>query len=274
MRGEDMRGNVNGVVELAGVTVRRDGRRLLSDVTWRTSRGEHWALLGANGAGKTTLLQLVLGYQWPTQGTVHVLGQRYGACDVREVRTRIGFVSSSMEARLDGSQSAREVVATGADASFAVYGPMGAVRSERAQDLLRDFFLERFAEHPFVTLSQGERQKVMIARALMAQPELLVLDEPCVGLDFAARARLLLALDRICATEGSPQVLYVTHYPEEIFSGITHVGVLHSGQLIAAGEKRSTLTPAVFGEAYGVAVDVRWDGGAPLVRTLAQGRGE
>lgn len=256
------------LINLEKITVSRDGRALLSAVTWRIRRGEHWALLGANGAGKTTLLQIVLGYLWPTLGAVRVLGNTFGLCDIREVRKRIGFVSSNMEARLDSEQTAQNIVATGAEAAFAVYGELPAGARDRARELLREFALERFADHSFASLSQGERQKVMIARALMADPELLVLDEPCAGLDFPGREKLLHSLDRLCLRGNGPHLLYVTHYPEEIFPGITHVGVLRAGVMIAAGEKQAALTPAVLGEAYDLAVDVRWDRGVPLVRAL------
>ena len=246
----------------------RDGRPLLSSVTWRMRRKEHWALLGANGAGKTTLLQTVLGYLWPTRGSVRVLGQTYGQCDVREVRKRIGFVSSNMEGRLSSGQTAQNIVATGAEAAFAIYGELPADRRERARMLLRDFDMERFADQAYASLSQGERQKVMIARALMAEPHLLVLDEPCAGLDFPGRERLLHSLNRLCERENGPHLLYVTHYPEEILPGITHVAVLRAGAMIAAGAKRSVVTPGVLCAAYGLDVDVRWDRGVPLVRAL------
>ena len=254
------------LIEIEDVTVKRQQQALLDGVDWRTEKGQHWALLGANGSGKTTLLQTILGYLWPTTGTVHALGHRLGAYDVRELRKKIGFVSSNMDARMEQGDSARAIVATGRLATYGLYDKPDEADMERAAALLDDLAASHVADQPYHTLSQGEKQKVLIARALMADPELLILDEPCNGLDFPSRERLQQAIETIGRQASGPQLIYVTHYPDEIVPTISHVMVLAKGSVVASGEKRDVLSDDVLSRAFSVPVHVMWHDDYPIVR--------
>ena len=160
-------------------------------VNWELARGEHWAIVGANGSGKTTLLQIAVGYLWPNEGRVSVLGQEHGQVDLRQLRQRIGWVSASLEGLIHREQSALQIVLSGAFASTALFDKPTATQKKRAGELLGEMGAGPLAASPFGVLSLGEQQKVLIARALMARPELLILDEPCAGLDIASREKLL-----------------------------------------------------------------------------------
>ena len=253
------------MLQLENISVRRLDQHILRSVDWQTEEGQHWVLLGANGAGKTTLLQVVLGYLWPTTGSVRVLGKTYGECDLRELRKRIGYVSVQMDMRLEGSVSALELVASGKTASFQLYEPLKDDDRELASHYRRQMDAESVMDQPYHLLSQGERQKVLIARALMANPDLLVLDEPCNGLDFPSRERMLSAVSGM--TEASHrQMIYVTHYPDEIVPGFTHVAIMKAGRMAAAGPIADTLTDCVLSDAYDVPVRVHWFDERPVVR--------
>ncbi|MHB1628445.1 MAG: ABC transporter ATP-binding protein [Bacilli bacterium] len=256
---------IHDIIDMDGVGVRRQGRWLLEGIRLRTRRGEHWALLGANGAGKTTLLQLCLGQLWATQGRISILGHTLGQYDVRELRKTIGFVSVQMDIRLDQEERAANLVISGLAATHALWGESSEQDRARALELLDDLGASAIADQSYGTLSQGERGKVLLARALMPDPQLLVLDEPCSGLDFPSREHVLSALSRI-AGAASPQILYVTHYPGEILPEITHVAVLKKGRLIAAGAKEDILCDAVLSDAYELPVRVSWLNSTPVVR--------
>lgn len=251
-----------------GVTIKREKIPLLDNVSWETKAGEHWALLGANGAGKTTLLQTLLGYLWPTSGTVRVLEHTLGEVDVRELRKAIGFVSVNMDARLEPGELVWRIVLTGLHASYELYRDAEQNERERAHDLLEQLGVESLADRPYRSLSQGERQKVLIARAMMASPRILILDEPCNGLDFPSRERLLQAIDQLAKNPGAPQLLYVTHYPDEIVPSITHTLLLKAGAVVASGEKERILTPHFLSSTFDVPVNVSWQEGYPVVRVV------
>lgn len=253
------------MINLEKINVKRQDKFLLQDVSWSTKSGEQWALLGANGAGKTTLLQVILGYLWPTSGSVSVFDKKYGEVDLRELRKQIGFVSVQMDVRLEGSGKALELVESGKTASYQLYEELLPEDRERALHLLEEVGAGAIREKAYHLLSQGERQKVLIARALMASPRLLVLDEPCTGLDFPTRENLLATIEQMTRQE-ERQLLYVTHYPEEITAGFTHVAVLRQGQLVAAGPKQDVLCDDVLGRAYDTPVQVRWLDERPVVR--------
>lgn len=224
------------VVDLRGVGVRRGSSVLLADVDWQVEVDERWILLGPNGAGKTTLLQLAAAQMHPTTGVVRVLGEELGKVDVFELRPRIGLASASLAGRISPGERARDVVVS---AGYAVLGrwreEYEQVDLDRADELLKQWGVDRFSERTFGTLSEGERKRVMIARALMTDPELLLLDEPSAGLDLGGREDLVGRLGALAADPDAPALVMVTHHVEDIPRGFTNVLMLRDGRVTAQG---------------------------------------
>jgi len=247
------------VVRLEGVTVIRNEVALLDDITWAVVPGERWALLGPNGSGKTTLLRVVGAGLWPTRGTVEILGERLGRVDMRELRRRITVVSASVARTLRPAQPALDVVLTGRYAALETWWHQYTDDDrDRAARLLADagFGGGRFAGRAFGLLSEGERQQVLLARALMGDPELILMDEPAAGLDLGARERLLGRLAALAADPHVPPLVLVTHHLEEIPPGVTHAALLRRGALMAAGPIAEVLSDDAVSDTFGVAVAV------------------
>lgn len=233
---------MNNIAELGIKRYTRDGVGILRDIQWTIHRGEHWVVLGPNGAGKSSLLGAVSGYDWHCQGTLTVLGQDYGACDMRALRARIGVASAQMFEWLPKHQSAVQVVASGLTTSIGDwYVPTDADLS-KAAEALRMIGAETLVSRRYGVLSQGERQRVMIARALVTKPALLILDEPCAGLDPGARERLLQDIDQLCSPSSEQTVILSSHHLEEIPPSLTHAMLLKDGQVIAAGKLSEVIT--------------------------------
>ncbi len=238
------------VLDLHVKTFTRVGTDILRDIRWRIDRGEHWIVLGPNGAGKSSLLSIVAGYEWPSRGEVAVLGETYGRCDMRAMKERIGWVSSALFSWLPARQSARQVAATGIHATIGSWHELSAQDLIRADDALRTIGAYAFRNKAYGVLSQGEKQRVMIARALVTQPELLILDEPCAGLDPGARERLIADVDRLCAEPDGPALILVSHHVEEIPSHATHALLLKDGRALATGPLAAVLTSELLSELY------------------------
>lgn len=254
-------------VRLRGVAVVRDGRPLLDGVDWEVGPGERWVLLGPNGSGKTTLLTVAGMQLLPTRGTVDVLGARFGRTDARELRRRIAFVSGALLRQLRPGLTARQVVLTGRHAALETWWHHYDEADEvRADELLAESELADAAGRPFGVLSEGERQRLLLARALMGRPELLLLDEPAAGLDLGARERLVRRLAALAADPGTPPMVLVTHHVEEIPPGTTHAALLRTGRLVAAGPVADVLTSELVSACFGVAVSVAADGGRYAAR--------
>jgi len=238
------------VLEVSGLRVRRGDVEILRDVSWRVERGQHWVILGANGSGKTSLLSALTGYLMPTGGEVFLLGERFGHADWRELRKHVGLVSSSVRQLMADDEPALESVVSGKYAMIDFWGR--ATRSDRAaaMRLLRQVECAYLADRPWQVLSQGERQRVLIARALMAKPQVLILDEPCAGLDPAAREQFLQFLQRLGRGKLSPTLVLVTHHVEEIMPVFSHVLVLKAGRVLAGGKKPEVLTAKLLTQAF------------------------
>ena len=226
------------------LTIRRGDVRILDRITWSVAPGEHWVILGANGSGKTSLLGALTGYLPPTSGTVSVLGETFGESDWRELRTRVGLVSSSVRQMIPDHEPALTTVISGRYAMIDYWGRVRADDRAAAQRLLVQVEAKKLAERRWGVLSQGERQRILIARALMARPALLILDEPCAGLDPLARENFLAFLQRLGAKRRAPALLFVTHHVEEIIPLFTHTLLLRGGHLLAAGPNARVLTSA------------------------------
>lgn len=231
------------VLKLQGVTVRRGRKLLLNNVSFQIEEGQRWVILGPNGAGKTTLLQIASGRLFPTTGTAQVLDETLGAVDVFELRPRIGLCSNAVANSIPGHETALNTVLT------AAYGVTGRWREQyerfderRAFGLLNTWGVGTVFDRPFATLSEGERKRVQIARALMTDPELLLLDEPGAGLDLAGREELVSSISELVDWADAPATVLVTHHLEEIPPGFTHVLMLRDGELVAAGPMGETLT--------------------------------
>jgi len=239
------------VVEVGQVTFYRKQQMILSEVSWQIKKGQHWALLGANGSGKTTLLKLICGYDWPTFGSVRVLGKRFGACDVRQLRKLIGWVSSAMCQNLPGQDTAAEVVVSRLEASVGLYREFSDAELNKAQEILAHLGAEKVAQQRYHTLSQGEQQKVLVARAMINEPKLLILDEPCIGLDPMARKRFLQDMDGFAARGQSPTMVLVTHHIEEIRPWVQRVLMLKDGKVLAQGRPDEVLCETTLAELFG-----------------------
>lgn len=254
-----MRNHRPSRIELTGVCFERQGRRILHDIHWTFRAGEHWAIVGANGSGKTTMLQIAVGYLWPNGGQVSVLGEPFGQVDLRMLRKRIGWVSSALESMIHRDQPAWKIVLSGAFGSTALFDASTPAQRCRARQLLDDLRCGRIAESAYGVLSMGEKQKVLLARALIARPQLLILDEACAGLDIPSREAVLATLERLAGKNRNGRglsLILVTHHIEEIPPAITHVLVLRGGRVLAAGPKADVLTPAVLGRAFGVRLEI------------------
>jgi len=232
------------VLEVTGLRVERGNTTILHHVDWRVARGEHWVILGANGSGKTSLLKALTGFLSPTDGEFSVLGRRYGAADWRELRLHIGVVTSAFTASIPLSEVTLDTVISGKYAQLDLWH--AGTRADRvsALRLLRSVGLARIAHREWAYLSQGERQRVLIARALMAHPQLLILDEPCAGLDPVAREKFLRFLEKLARRRRGPALVLVTHHVEEITPAFTHALMLRTGRVVAAGPRAEVLTSA------------------------------
>ncbi|MGW9626596.1 ABC transporter ATP-binding protein [Microbacterium sp. NPDC055521] len=258
---------MSSALDLTDVVVRREGRNIVDRVTWSVSEDQRWVVLGPNGAGKTTLLQLADTLMHPTSGTVTVLGETLGRTDVFELRPRIGFASSAMARRIPRDETVLNTVMT---AAYSVTGrwreDYESIDERRAQRVLADWRLEHLAERLFGTLSDGEQKRVQIARAVMTDPELLLLDEPTASLDLGAREELLQLLGGYAASPITPAMVMVTHHVEEIPVGFTHVLLLRDGGVVAAGPIAETLTAEALTEAFGMPILLTQDGGRYAAR--------
>jgi iron complex transport system ATP-binding protein len=246
---------MTSALRLDGIHLQIGATSVLRDVSLRVEPTERWVVLGANGAGKTSVLRVAALYQHPSRGTVEVLGQTLGRCDVRTLRERIAFSSPAIANALEPRMTAAEAVMTAKHAALAPWWHRyGDSDRERAQALLDRFGCGALADHTFPTLSAGERQRVLLARALMREPELILLDEPTAGLDIGGREQLLSDLSGLASAPSAAPVVLVTHHLEEIPPGFTHALVLRGGETIAAGPIADTLTDTVLTECFGVAL--------------------
>ncbi len=257
-------------LEFTDVVVRREGRNIIDHVTWQVDDDQRWVILGPNGAGKTTLLQLADTLMHPTSGTVTVLGETLGRTDVFEVRPRIGFASSAMAKRVPRDETVLNTVLT---AAFSVLGRWNEsyedIDERRALRVLGDWRLDHLADRTFGTLSDGEQKRVQIARAVMTDPELLLLDEPTASLDLGSREELLALLSGYASSPTTPAMLMVTHHVEEIPVGFTHVLLIRDGAIVAAGPIAETLTAEALTETFGMPITLSSEDGRYAARAAS-----
>ncbi len=248
------------MLRLDDVCLHRGAVQILDHVSWEVSEGQHWVMLGPNGAGKTTVARLAAGRLFPSSGTVDVLGARIGRADLSDLRPRIGLSSSALSAQVEADQKVVDLVLS------ASYGTIGVwhqeyepVDTDRAQALMDALGIGALAERGWGQISSGERKRVEIARALMPDPELLVLDEPASGLDVAGREELLAAISEILGGKGAPTMVLVTHHLEEVPPGFTHALALRKGQVVSAGPVAEVLTSETMSQTFGVPLEVTRD---------------
>jgi iron complex transport system ATP-binding protein len=261
------------VVRVSDIHLRRSGTVILDGISWTVEPGQHWALLGANGSGKTTLLKVITGYEWPSTGSVEVLGERFGECNIPLLRRRIGWASSSLQTRFPDDAPALEIVVTGFEAALSSqYHEYTEVELEAAAYALERVGAAHIMRRSYGVLSQGERQRVLLARSLVHHPGLLILDEPCAGLDPRSREEFLDDVETLLAAKDAPTLILVTHHIEEIRPSIAQTLVIRDGKVLATGATAEVLNAEVLGTAFAgecevhkrgerYLLDWKWEGG-------------
>jgi iron complex transport system ATP-binding protein len=258
---------MSAILELSDISVRRGDRVILGPLNWKVLEGERWVILGPNGAGKTTLLQICSSLIHPTTGEINILGEKLGKVDVFELRTRIGLTSSALVEQFPPDELVMDVVLTAAYAMLGRWQEKYDLWDEsRAMALLTALGVRELGERLFGSLSEGEKKRVQIARALMADPELLLLDEPASSLDLGGREDLLRRIESLSKDPLAPATVIVTHHIEEIPVGTTHALLLREGAVVAQGEVASVITDQNLTQAYGLAITVQTEGGRFFAR--------
>src|SRR3989338_4736730 len=241
---------MNSIIELQNISLYRGKTQILKDISWKINRGEHWALIGPNGAGKTSLLKIISGIIWPSSGKVKVLGKEFGKTDLRELKKKIGWVSSFLVEKIQQNEDIIKIIISGKFASFGVYEKITEKDRKKAKGLLRLMSCDYIIDRSFSVISQGEKQKVLIARALMAQPLILLLDEPCIGLDIKARESLLASISKLCK-EADTTIIYVTHHIDALVKEIDNALLLRNGKVFMQGKKKKILNTKNLGRMFG-----------------------
>ena len=257
------------ILNYKNITFKRDGRKILKDINWKVCEGENWALLGLNGSGKSTILSMIPAYTFATSGELSVFGKTFGSCVWNDVKAKVGFVSSTVKNFSDrlNTQTLSDVVLSGTSNSIGIYKEITQQDREEANKIIDDFKLTQLKTNKFSTLSQGEQRKTLLARAFMNKPELLILDEPCSGLDIRAREIFLKSLEENFKNKNMP-FIYVTHQIEEIISSVTHVAILDKGEIVAQGNKFEVLTEENLSKLFDIDLKIEWSNDRPwlLVR--------
>ncbi len=254
------------IISMKNVSLKKDETLILKNINWEVKQKENWILLGLNGSGKTSLLNIINGYYFPYKGEVTVLGKEFGKYDLRELRKSIGWVSSSLQESLYLNESALEIVLSGKFASIGLYDRTDENDEEFAINILKQFRIEHFSNRIYATLSQGEKQKVILARALMSSPKLLILDEPCTGLDVFSRESFLSLVDQLGNSENSPNLLYVSHHIEEILPVFQNALLLKKGEIHSSGKISGTLTEKNLTDFFDNHVEIEWKNNRPWLR--------
>ena len=258
---------MGAILQLSDISVRRGDRVILGPLNWQVLEGQRWVILGPNGAGKTTLLQICSSLIHPTTGEIHILGEKLGRVDVFELRTRIGLTSSALVEQISPDELVMDVVLTAAYAMLGRWQEKYDLWDEsRAMALLTALGVRELGERLFGSLSEGEKKRVQIARALMADPEVLLLDEPASSLDLGGREDLLRRIESLSRDPLAPATVIVTHHIEEIPVGTTHALLLRDGVAVAQGEVASVITDQNLTQAYGLAITVQTEGGRFFAR--------
>lgn len=250
------------ILSYKNVSFRRDGREILKDINWEIKKGENWALLGLNGSGKSTLLSMIPAYTFATSGEISVFEKKFGTCVWAEVKEKVGFVSSSLNTFSDSlnNQTLNNIVLSGKYNSIGIYQEITQKDREKANNIIKDFKLSHLKLNKYITLSQGEQRKTLLARAFMNEPSLLILDEPCSGLDIRAREIFLKTLEE---SKSDIPFIYVTHQIEEIIPSITHVAILDNGEIVSQGNKFEVLTEENLSKLYGIDLKIEWSNSRP-----------
>jgi iron complex transport system ATP-binding protein len=243
------------LIDFAKVSLRRGGQVLVGPITWSVELDERWVVIGPNGAGKTSLLRIAAAMEYPSSGTAFVLGERLGRVDMSELRSRVGLSSSALSQRVPDDEVVRDLVVS---AGYSVLGrwreKYDDVDYEQAVDMLESVGAEHLAERAYGTLSEGERKRVLIARSMMTDPELLLLDEPAAGLDLGGREDLLARLEDLALDPDSPALVLVTHHVEEIPRGFSHGLILSEGKVVDSGLLSDVLTSENLSKAFGQSI--------------------